>query len=51
MLAFAFLIAEIIQLGSVAGPANCQFGVLLFSMAVVLFEILIMKIKSKIFKI
>jgi len=51
MLAFAFLIAKIIQLSSVAGPANWQFAVFLFSIVILLFEILIMRIKSKIFKI
>lgn len=51
MLVFAILLGEIIQLSSVAGFANWQFGVLLFSILVVLFETLIIKIKRRIFKI
>jgi hypothetical protein len=51
LLAFSWLMGEIVQAGSIAGFANWQFGVLLFSILIVLFEILIMKIKSGIFKI
>lgn len=51
ILVFAILLGEIIQLSSVAGFANWQFGVLLFSIFVVLSETLIIKIKSRIFKI
>jgi hypothetical protein len=51
LLAFSWLIGEIIKASSVAGVANWQFGVLLFSMLIVLFEILITKIKNRIFKI
>ena len=51
MLAFSVLIARIVEISSVAGFANWQFGVLLFSVVVILFEILIMKLKSRIFKV
>jgi len=51
LLTFSWLVGEIVQASSIAGFANWQFGVLLFSILIVLFEILIMKIKSGIFKI
>jgi len=51
LLAFSWLIGEILQASSIAGFVNWQFGVLLFSVLIVLFEILIMKIKSRIFRI
>ncbi|MEM3616633.1 MAG: hypothetical protein QXJ31_01805 [Candidatus Bathyarchaeia archaeon] len=51
MLALTLLMAEITQISSIAGFANWLLAVLLFSIFVVLFEILIMKAKSRIFKI
>jgi hypothetical protein len=51
LLAFSWIIEGILQASSIAGFANWQLGVLLFSMLIVLFEILIMKVKSRIFKI
>ncbi len=51
MLALALFMAEITSISSIAGVANWQLAVLLFSIPVVLFEILIMKAKSIIFKI
>lgn len=51
ILTLAIFMAEITQISSVAGPANWQLAVLLFSIPVVLFEILIMRIKNMVFKI
>jgi len=51
MLILALFMAEIIQISSVAGAANWQFAVFLFSVCIVLFEILIIRIKGMIFKV
>lgn len=50
MLAIALLMGGITQISSVAGFVNWQLAVLVFSVCVVLFETLIIKIKSIIFK-
>lgn len=50
-LIFAQLMAGILQLSSIAGFANWQFASILFATLVVLLEILIRKVRDRIFKI